>query len=177
VTGLLEAALIAAVLTPVALSRPVRRTFLALDRLKQVALAAMLVLTLAGQLVLHTRSFPFVNWHMYSTTPEGDAVSYEYDGLLQSGRTVPLIPGRFLAPESADRMVEALHRQVERLRHDPQAAAARREHELTLRAIAGLHDDDHPDDPVVTVRVAGRTTSIRSGAESAPTELWAVPVR
>jgi hypothetical protein len=176
-TVALEGALIAAVLTPVALSAPLRRTFAALGRRMRIALAAMVVLTLAGQLALHTRSFPFVNWYMYATVPHGDPDVYEYDAVLVSGRRVPLVPGRFLAPESADRLMEALRRQVQRLRADPGAAAARREHEHTLAAVAGLYDHEHPHDRVASVLVTRRSISVRTGLESAPTQLWAVRVR
>jgi hypothetical protein len=177
VSALAEAALIAAVLAPVALSRSVRRTFLAIDRPRQAALAAMVALTLAGQLVLSTRSFPFVDWRMYGSVAEGDAVAYEYDAVLRSGRTIALVPGRYLAPESADRMMEALRRQVERLRAAPAAPADRREHEQTLAALAGMHDDEHPGDPVAAVLVTHRTVASSSGERSDPGHLWTVRLR
>ncbi len=166
--------MIAAVLAPVALNRPVRRTLAALDRPRRIALAAMVLLGLAGQLALGTRAFPFVNWHMYATTPDGDPTVYEYDAVLRSGRTVPLVPGRFLGPESADRLMEALRRQVVRLRVAGPDEALRTEHERALAAVARLYDRAHPADPVAAVRVSERTIALRSGAQSAPRVLWTV---
>lgn len=173
-----EAALIAAVLAPVAFHPAVRRTFGALDRRRLAALAAMFALALAGQLVLDTRSFPFVNWHMYATIARGSEVTmYEYDAVLRSGARIPLVPGRFLGPESADRLMEELRRQVERLKvlgDGPQAVVARDVHEQTLRAVAERHDAEHPDDPVATVLVSQRTVAVGSGEKGPPRVLWTV---
>jgi hypothetical protein len=172
-TVLLEAALIAAVVTPVAVSRRLREVVARIDRPRQAALAAMIVLTLASQLALHTRSFPFTNWHMYAEGRSGDPTVYGYDAELRSGRRVPLVPSRFLGPESADRMMEALRRGVERAKAEP---SERTRLAGVLAAVASLYDDDHPQDPVATVHVSEHTVSIDSGDESPPRPLWAVRV-
>jgi hypothetical protein len=183
VTGLrtaLEAALVAAVLTPVALHPAVRRTFRAPRRPQRIALGSMLALALAGQFALDSRSFPFVSWHMYSNARQGDVTVYEYDALLRGGARVALVPGRFLGPESADRLMEALRRQVERVRASgagPRAGAAWREHERTLRALAGRYDREHPDDPVARVLVSQRTVTIRSGTRLPTRLMWTVTAR
>jgi hypothetical protein len=176
----LEGALIAAVLVPVALHPAVRRTFRGLARPRLAALGAMLILTLAGQLALDARSFPFVGWHMYATIRHGDVTVYEYDAVLRSGASVAVVPGRFLGPESADRLMEALRRQVERVRalgEGPRAGAAWREHEQTLRALAGRYDREHPEDPVASVLVSQRTVTIRSGKKLPRQLLWTVELR
>jgi hypothetical protein len=164
-----EAALIAAVLAPLALHPGIRLTLSALGRPARLALAAMLALALAGQLALGARSFPFTSWHMYASLPHGDATVYEYDAVLRGGRRVPLVPGRFLGPESADRLMEALRRQVER-------GGPSMEHERALAALAGLYDARHPGDRVEAVLVSERTIAIGSGAEGAPRLLWRVRV-
>jgi hypothetical protein len=180
---LLEATLIVAVLTPVVLAPPVQERFRALDRPRQAILGGMLALALLGQLELGGRSFPFIAWDMYASSApvEGGAVvAYEYDAVLRSGRHVPLVPGRHLAPESADRISEALRRQVERLKQaggDPRAAPARAEQALALGALARLYDTDHRSDPVASVLVLERRVSISSGDESAPRVLWRVTPR
>jgi hypothetical protein len=175
-----EGALIAAVLAPVALHPTVRRTFGGLRRAQRVALGAMLLLTLAGQLALDGRSFPFVSWQMYATVRHGDVTVYEYDAVLRSGARVALVPGRFLGPESADRLMEALRRQVERVRaggEGPPADTAWREHEQTLQALAGRYDREHPDNPVARVLVSHRTVTIRSGTRLPAHVLWTVTAR
>jgi hypothetical protein len=180
---LLEVALIGAVLIPVALAAPVRRRFRGLDRFRQTLLGGMVALALLGQLTLNTRSFPFIAWNMYaSSTPVvgGTVPAYEFDAVLRSGRRVALVPGRYLAPESSDRMSEALRRQVERLKptgRDPRAAPARAEHAAALSAIARLYDEEHRADPVASVLVLERRVSVSSGDESAPRVLWRVATR
>jgi hypothetical protein len=176
----LEGALVAAVLTPIALHPAVRRTFGALRRPQRIALGAMLVLALAGQLLLDSRSFPFVSWHMYADVRHGDVTVYEYDAVLRSGARAALVPGRFLGPESADRLMEALRRQVERVRASgagPRESAAWREHEQTLRALAGRYDRAHGHDPVERVLVSQRTVTIRSGTRLPSHALWTVSPR
>jgi hypothetical protein len=132
----------------------------------RLALAAMVALALAGQLALDTRSFPFTDWHMYASLPKGDPTVYEYDAVLRSGRRVALVPGHFLAPESADRLMEALRRQVAAGR--PPAA---------LGALAGIYDERHRDDPVEAVLASERTIAIRDGVSGPSRLLWRVPVR
>ena len=162
---MLEAALIAAVLAPVALHPGIRRALGGLGLPLRVAVGAMVALTLAGQLVLDTRSFPFTNWHMYATLPHGDPSVYEYDAELRSGRRVPLVPGRFLGPESADRMMEALRRQV--IAGAPAGA---------LTVLAGMYSSRHPGDPVTAVVVSERTIAIRDGAKGPAHEVTRVAV-
>ena len=149
----LEAALIAAVLTPVAMHAPLRRAL----RPMRVPLGVMLALALAGQLALSTRTFPFTDWRMYSSLPSGDPTVYEYDAELRSGRRVPLVPGRYLGPESADRLMEALRR-----RRDPAA----------LRALAKLSGE-----PVAAVLVSERTISIKTGRKGPARVVQRVDVR
>jgi hypothetical protein len=136
--------------------------------------------TLAGQFVLGSRSFPFVNWDMYTTPVGGDPVVFEYHAVLRGGATIPLAPSRFLGPQSAARLMEALRRQVDRLQalgeNAPGADGVRREHELALRAIAGRYNRNHAQDPVVAVLVSERTVSILTGETSAARRLWAVDV-
>lgn len=153
---------------------PVRAVFGALDRPRLAALGGMLALSLLAQLALGTRTFPFVNWHMYASLPHGDPTVYRYDAQLRSGRTVPLVPGRFLGPESADRLMEALRRQVEGVRRPGADPAARDEHEQAVAAVARLYDEAHPGDPVAAVLVSAQTIALRSGRSGAPRVLWRV---
>ena len=175
-----EGVLVGAVLAPVAAHPAVRRSFGGLDRGRRAALTIMVGSTLAGQFALGSRSFPFVNWEMYTSPVAGDPVVFEYDAVLRSGATIPLVPSRFLGPQSAGRLMEALRRQVLRLQalgdNGHQANGLRREHELALHAIADRYTRRHVRDPVVTVLVSERTVSIRSGAKSQPRRLWAVDV-
>jgi hypothetical protein len=168
------------VLAPVAAHPAIRRTIVGLDRTRRTALAMMVGGTLAGQFALGSRGFPFVNWDMYTTPVGGDPVVFEYGAVLRSGATVPLAPSRFLGPQSAARLMEALRRQVERLqalgKGTPAADHVRREHELALRAIAGRYNTTRRQDPVVTVVVSERTVSILTGETSASRRLWAVDV-
>jgi hypothetical protein len=175
-----EGVLVGAVLAPVALHPAVRRTFVALDRPRRTALAMMVGSALAGQFAVGSRSFPFVNWEMYTTPVGGDPVVFEYAAVLRGGATIPLVLSQFLGPRSAGRLMEALRRQVCRLQavgdNVPEAAGLRREHELALRAIAARCNTEHLRDPVVTVLVSERTVSIRSGEKSRSRRLWAVDV-
>jgi hypothetical protein len=168
------------VLAPVAAHPAVRRTFMGLDPTRRTALAMMVGGTLVGQFALGSRSFPFVNWDMYTTPVGGDPVVFEYDAVLRSGATIPLAPSRLLGPQSAARLMEALRRQVDRLQALGEggagAAQLRREHELALRAIAGRYNGTRGQDPVVTVVVSERTVSILTGETSASRRLWAVDV-
>jgi hypothetical protein len=154
--------------------------FVGLDRPRRTALAMMVGSTLAGQFALGSRSFPFVNWDMYTTPVGGDPVVFEYDAVSRSGATIPLAPSRFLGPQSAGRLMEALRRQVDRLQAlgegTPAADDVRREHELALRAIAGRYNRTRGQDPVVTVVVSERTVSILTGETSDSRPLWAVDV-
>jgi hypothetical protein len=175
-----EAILVGAVLAPVAADPTIRRTFRSLDRPSRAALGLMVGSALAGHFVLGQRSFPFVNWDMYTTPVGGDPVLFEYDAVLRGGTTIPLAIGRLLGRQSAARLTEALRRQVCGLQtvgeHPAREAGLRREHESALRAIAGRYNRDHAQDPVVTVVVSERTISIRSGAKSRSRTLWAVDV-
>jgi hypothetical protein len=168
------------VLAPIAAHPAVRRTFFGLDRPRQAALAMMVGSTLAGQFALGSRSFPFVSWDMYTAPVDGDPVVFEYEALLRGGATIPLAPSRFLGPQSAARLMEALRRQVSHLQalgEDAHGAdGLHREHELALRAIAGRYNREHAQDPVVAVRVSERTVSILSGEKSNSRRLWAVDV-
>lgn len=110
-----EGVLVGAVLAPVALHPAVRRTFVTLDRPRRTVLAVMMGSALAGQFALGSRSFPFVNWEMYTTPVGGDPVVFEYDAVLRGGATIALVPSRFLGPQSAGRLMEALRRQICRL--------------------------------------------------------------
>jgi hypothetical protein len=168
------------VLAPVAAHPAVRRSFVGLDRPRRTAFALMVGSALAGQFALGSRSFPFVNWDMYTTPVGGDPVVFEYDAVLRGGATIPLVPSRFLGPQSAGRLMEALRRQVSRLQElgeDAHGAdGLRREHELALHAIAGRYNREHARDPVVAVLVSERTVSIRSGQKSPSRPLWEVEV-
>jgi hypothetical protein len=117
---------------------------------------------------------------MYTTPVGGDPVVFEYYAILRGGATIPLVPSRFLGPQSAGRLMEALRRQVSRLQalgEDARwADGLRREHELALRAIAGRYNRKHARDPVVAVLVTERTVSILSGEKSDSRRLWAVDV-
>jgi hypothetical protein len=168
------------VVAPVAVDSAVRRTFARLDRPRRTALGMMVASTFAGQFALGSRSFPFVNWDMYTIPVGGDPVVFEYDAILRGGATIPLLPSRFLGPQSAGRLMEALRRQVCRLQaldeDDHRADGMRREHELALSAIAGRYNRQHLVDPVVAVLVSERTVSLRSGEKSPPRPLWTVDV-
>lgn len=168
-----EAALIAALVAPVAMTAAVRRTLPAAGRARLLVLGAMLALALAGQLALGARSFPFVEWRMYGAPVKGDATVYEYDAVVRSGRRVALVPGDFLAPESADRLMEALRRQVEALKR---GRGDRAVHERALGAVTALHDEEHPDDPVEAIVVTQRIIHVPSGERGGPPiVLWRIP--
>ena len=124
----LEAALIAAVLVPVALRIGVPRL-----GWRGPVLGGMLSLALAAQLGLGSRTFPFVDWRMYASLPHGDPVVFEYDAVLADGRREALVPGHVMGAESADRFMEGLRRLV----------VARRWGELdqSLRVLAGMVGD------------------------------------
>lgn len=175
-----EALLVGAVLAPALLQPARRRAFARLDPPYRAALTLMASSALAGHFALDSRVFPFVNWYMYTAPVSGDPVVFEYDGLRRSGETIPLVFSRYLGTQSAGRLMEALRRQVCRLQALPDDAAeklaARREHELALRAIAGRHNRRHPEDPVATVLVSERTISISSGNKSPSRRLWNVDV-
>jgi hypothetical protein len=171
--------LVAAVVAPVALDPVRRRTFGGLEQPYRAALTALIGSALTGHFALSSWTFPFVNWYMYTAPVEGDPVVFEYDAVLAGGATIPLVFSRFLGTQSAGRLMEALRRQVCHLQALPEGAekaAARREHELALRAIAARHNRRQPRDPVVTVVVSERTISIRSGEKSRPRTLWEVAV-
>jgi hypothetical protein len=107
-----EAALVFAVLIPVARAARVRAVWGGLGRVRQFVLGAMLLCALAAQFGFGSRLFPFVDWRMYSSLPSGDPVVFVYDVELRDGRREALVPGRFMGPESADRYVERLRRDV-----------------------------------------------------------------
>ena len=159
---MVEAVLIAAVLAPVAWA--LRGPALRLGMWRRVALGSMLVLALAGQLVLSTRSFPFVDWRMYASRPLGDPVVYEYDALLRGGGRDALVPGRYMGPESADRFMEALRRQV--------VAGDRVQNAAALRVLAGMYRGGVVD----SVVVYARRVSIADGRRGPRRELWRVRV-
>lgn len=175
-----EALLVAAVLAPVVLDPARRRLFARLEPSYRAALTLMVGSALAGHFGLGSRGFPFVDWYMYTAPVAGDPVIFEYDAVLRSGVTIPLVFSRYLGTQSAGRLMEALRRQVCRLQALPddaaETAAVRREHELALRTIAGRHNRRQPDDPVVTVVVSERTISIHSGEKSPSRRLSEVDV-
>ena len=159
---LLEVILVAAVLVPVACTRAVRGYVRALLLWQRVLLGAMLVLALAAQFGLEARTFPFVDWRMYSSLPHGDPVVYEYDVLLRGGGRDALVPGRYLGPESADRLMEGLRRHVD----DP---AVR---DPALVALARLYRGRHVD----AVVVSARRVRIADGSRGAAREIARVRV-
>ncbi|MDA0163882.1 hypothetical protein OM076_26665 [Solirubrobacter ginsenosidimutans] len=160
----IEAALVAAVLVPVAASARVRAGAVALGRPRQVVLGSMLVLALAAQFGLSSRAFPFVDWRMYSSLPHGDPVVLAYDVELRGGGRDALVPGRFLGPESADRFVERLRREV--VGGDPSGS---------LRVLAGLYEAG-TGRRVAAVVVSERRVSIGSGRAGAARERLRVVV-
>jgi len=177
---LLEGMLITAVIGWVAWAAPVRQLLRGLGRARMAALGGMLTVALLGQLGLGDRSFPFIAWRMYGIPPKvtgGSVSNFEYDLALQSSRRVALVPGHYLAAESADRFTEALRRQVERLKRaggDPRATAWRAEQAATLGALTRRYDERHPSDRVARVLVLERRVTPSSGARSAPMVLWEV---
>src|SRR5262249_19023645 len=140
-----EAALIAAVLTPVAMHAPLRSAL----RPMRVPLLAMLALALAGQLPLSTRPVPFNRWGMVPPLPSGDPPGPRDHAQPRRGPRrplgpgVPVVRGGYRGRERADGRMEALRRD-----HDPAA----------LRALAKLSGE-----PVAAVLVSRRTISIRTG--------------
>ncbi|HEY6888073.1 MAG TPA: hypothetical protein VI300_09845 [Solirubrobacter sp.] len=151
----IEAALVAAVLVPVAASARVREGVLALGRPRQAVLGAMLALALAAQFGLSSRAFPFVDWRMYSSLPHGDPVVFAYDVELRGGGRDALVPGRFMGSTSADRFVERLRREV--VGGDPSAS---------LRVLAGLYAS-RTGRRVAAVVVSERRVSIGTGRAGA----------
>ena len=173
-----EAVLLAAVLAPVLLDRERRRNLAALDPWHRALLGILLGSALAGQYGLGSRSFPFVDWEMYTRPVSGDPIVVEYHAVLRSGARAPLSFQRILGTNSAGRLMEAVRRQVIRLQRlpagDSEAAAVRREHQAALRAIARRYGG--PDDPVIKVLVSEREVSIASGQKGPPRALWEVVV-
>jgi hypothetical protein len=157
---LLEAALVGAVLVPVARSARVRTAWGALGRARQVALGSMLVCALAAQFALGTRLFPFVDWRMYSAVPSGDPVVLQYDVVLDGGRRDALVPGRYLGPESADRLMEGLRR------------ASRPVASRALVVLARMYEGGR----VRWVVVSARRVRIADGSSGPARELWRVRV-
>jgi hypothetical protein len=157
-----------------------RRLYAQLEPAYRVAIGAMVGASLAGHFVLSSRTFPFVDWSMYTNPISGDPVVVEYDAVLRSGKTIPLGFSSFLGTQSAGRLMEAMRRQVLRLQSlsdgTPEKDAARQEHELALRAIARWHGRRHAEDPAVSVLVSERTVSLRDGERSQPRRLWEVAV-
>lgn len=165
VAWLIEAALVAAVLVPVARSARVRGVVASLGRWRQVVLGAMLAAALAAQLALGTRLFPLVDWKMYSSLPEGDPVVFSYDvELAGGGGRDALVPGRFMRPESADRLMERLRRDV--TAGDPAPA---------LRALAELYESG-TGHRVAAVVVSESTIAIASGERTPARERLRVPL-
>lgn len=170
-----EIALVSAMLGPVIAHPDIRRALGALDAPRRLAIGLMAAATLAGHYVLGNRSFPFVNWDMYTSPVCGDPVIFEYHLRLGSGTVVPLALSHLLGPVSAARLMEALRRQVSGLQTEP-GGDRRREHESALRAIAAWYRRRHPDDPPVSVLVSERTLSLATGRHGASRPLWTVEI-
>jgi hypothetical protein len=161
---LIEAALVGAVLGGVAYTARVRVAVAGLGRPRQVVLGALLLLALAAQFGLDSRTFPFVDWRMYSSLPHGDPVVFSYDVELRGGGRDALVPGRFMGPESADRFVERLRREVSG--GDPSRS---------LRVLARLYASG-TGRRVAAVVVSERTVAIASGRSGASRERLRVAV-
>lgn len=177
-----EVFLIGVVLVPVVLHRPLRRLFGRIALRYRLVPIALVVLFLAGHLVLHNRSFPFVAWRMYGRVPQGDPVVYDYEAVLADGEHVPLVPSRLLPPLTAARLMSRLYSQANALRADPatETETLRHEHEATLAALGRLHDERMEGPPVDSVIVTSRRFHLgeRSGSlQTSSDVLWSVAIR
>ncbi len=56
----------------------------------RVASASLVVLLVVGQLVEDGAAFPFIPWDMYTRPAPFDPVVFEYTGLTESGKELPL---------------------------------------------------------------------------------------
>jgi hypothetical protein len=170
---------IAAVMAPVVLDPGRRRVLRSVEPRYRLAVTAMVGCSFAGHLWLGSRTFPFVDWSMYTSPASGDPVVIEYDAVLRGGGTVALSPSRFLGEHSAGRLMERLRRQVLgilALPDGPRRAAAMHEHEQVLRAIAARLADRDGAGPIERVVVSESTVSGASGAKRRDRVLWEVIV-
>ena len=148
-------------------------------RRERLAVSGMIGCSLIGHLVLGSRTFPFVDWSMYTSPVSGDPVVIEYDAILRTGRAVPLSPSTFLAAQSAGRLMEALRRQVVRVQALPEGserAALAHEHEEALRAIAARQAASDEANRIERVVVSESGVSLASGAKRRIRVLWEVHV-
>ena len=169
--------LITGVLVPVVLNPERRRMLAGVAPRYRVGVMGMLGCSLAGHLWLGSRTFPFVDWSMYTFPVSGDPVVVEYDAVLSSGATVPLSPSGFLAPHSAGRLMEGLRRQVMRVQALPEGrgrSALMRQHEEALRAIASRLTARQADEAIERVVVSESVVELGSGVRRPVRVLWEV---
>jgi hypothetical protein len=122
-----------------------------------VRAAFVLSLLLAlGQLIKQKQTYPFVAFTMYGTAVAGDVTYYEYEGTLRSGRRERFRPSNLQPALGSARIVRGLARRLDESLVDGRIDPTRPAHALfesTLRALAGLYNQDFPDDPLERVEI------------------------
>jgi hypothetical protein len=162
---MVEAALYALLAAILATRRPLRDLWRQLGLAHRVFLAAFFALLVAGQLADDgLRTFPFVPWTMYTERATGDPSFREYRVRLASGRVREL--SAFARPPTLSiQMQHALEQRaggIVRAAGEAERAAAVREYDRTLRALAAGSASADPGDPPVAVEVTRVTIPLRA---------------
>jgi len=132
---------------------------LILDRFSEKALGvpvvrftfALLFLLALGQLIKQKQTYPFLAFTMYGNAVAGDVTYYEYEAILRSGRRERFRPSNLQPALGSARIVRGLARRLDESVVDGQLDPTRPAHALfesTLRALAGLYNEDFPADPL-----------------------------
>jgi hypothetical protein len=135
-----------------------------LDRFSEKALGTAAVrwafvlsfLLALGQLIKQKQTYPFLAFTMYGTAVAGDVTYYEYEGTLRSGRRERFRPSNLQPALGSARIVRGLARRLDESLVDGRIDPTRPAHALfesTLRALAGLYNQDFPEDPLEGVEI------------------------
>lgn len=137
---------------------------LTFDRFPEKALAtraagcAVVLVSLLGlgQLIKQKQTYPFLAFTMYGSAVTGDVTYYEYEGVHRSGHRQRFRPSRLQPALGSARIARGLARRLDESLVNGQVDPGRPAYALfesTLRALAGLHDEDHPADPLERIEV------------------------
>ena len=147
---LVEVALIAAIVVPVACSPPVRAFVGALPRTARLGLILFFGLVVYGHLADSPyRTFPFVVWWMYGVEKSPHVVQYErYTGLTSMGREELLDPQRLFPSLGQNRISVALR---EALHHVDGGSRDRERAQAFLLSLGRAHNRANSAEPLRTV--------------------------
>ncbi|MCP3979150.1 MAG: hypothetical protein GY716_07435 [bacterium] len=157
VGSMFEIAAVFAVLMLLVNFRPAQRAMDGLPlRMRVLLLLLALISVLAQEVKMRHLTYPFVDWRMYSDSDHGPLLRFQhYDGVRADGTRVPLSLGREVRSLDEWRLytrLEAMAR-IMFTGSGPDGLDPDRHISEALRAVGRIHNDRHPEDPIVAIEL------------------------